>query len=161
MTTRPDLLMRDESDLHWCWLEEEQDACVVVSERMELIYVNSVGRDLVSGEWFGKRCFEAFPVIDETCAFHCPKINAVNESQEVVYCEEIVQHGLQEPATFGVALIPLGANDGRARAVLVMRRKGTNGNDGEFQAKLLRDAEDVSLRIVAREGSIPDPQMHA
>jgi hypothetical protein len=38
------------------------------------------------------RCFRVFPSIDEACAFHCPKIDAVSESPKtspkIDYCEE-------------------------------------------------------------------------
>lgn len=154
MSTDATPQLQDESDLRWCWLEEEPDACVVVSERMELIYVNTAGRELVSGDWFGKRCFETFPVADETCAFHCPKIHDVSESREVVYCEEMVRPSGHGPDTFGVGLIPLGANDGRARAVFVMRKKEPGGNDTAFQAALLRDAEGIRRRMPTTEQAI-------
>ena len=73
-------LLQDETALLWSFLEAESDACVVVSERMELIYVNTSARSLMPEGWFGKRCFEVLPVAGETCAFHCPKIRAVNEA---------------------------------------------------------------------------------
>ena len=83
--------LRDESALRWNFLEDEADACIVVSGRMELVYVNGAAKTLIPDAWFGKRCFEVLPVVDETCAFHCPKIAAVNESPDVVYCEEAVE----------------------------------------------------------------------
>ena len=92
-----DPTLQDEAALSWNFLEDEHDACIVVSERMELVYINGAAQQLVPKEWFGKRCFEVFPVVDETCAFHCPKIDAVSESPEtspkVVYCEEAVYTG--------------------------------------------------------------------
>ena len=86
---KPDYQLQDETTLRWSRLEDEPEACVV-SDRMELVYINTAARELVPGEWFGKRCFEVFPTVDEACAFHCPKIRAVNESVDVVYCEEAV-----------------------------------------------------------------------
>ena len=139
--------LRDETALHWTWLEEERDPCVVVSERMEFVYANAAAREeLVPGSWFGKRCFEVFPVVDETCAFHCPKITVVNESTDVVYGEETVcSQGI------GVAVIPLGTGrTDRGRAVLLMRGKDAGMPETEFEARLLRDARGVRDRIVAR-----------
>jgi hypothetical protein len=75
---------------------------------MELVYINTAARELVPGEWFGKRCFEVLPIVDEACTFHCPKIRAVNESVDVVYCEETVFAGNNDRRVFGVGLIPLG-----------------------------------------------------
>ena len=81
---KPDSQLQDATALRWNRLEDEREACVVVSDRMELVYINSAARALVPREWFGKRCFEVLPTVDEACAFHCPKIRAVNESVEVV-----------------------------------------------------------------------------
>ena len=52
---------QDSSGLRWSRLEDEREACVVVSDRMELVYINTAARELVPGEWFGKRCFEVLP----------------------------------------------------------------------------------------------------
>ncbi len=144
-------LLRDETALRWSFLEDERDACVVVSERMELVYINAAARELVPGEWFGKRCFEVFPVVDETCAFHCPKIRAVSESLDVVYCEETVCSRDKGCVVFGVGLIPLGPEgDDRARAVFLLRAKEEGSEESEFRAQLLLDAESARRRITSR-----------
>ena len=39
--------LQDEIALHWNWLEEQPDPCVVVSERMEFVYANAPARALV------------------------------------------------------------------------------------------------------------------
>lgn len=143
--------LQDETALHWNWLDAEPDACVVVSERMEFVYANSAARGLVPSRWFGRRCFELLPVVDETCAFHCPKITAVSESTDVVYCEETVCLAGKDCEVFGVGLIPLGTGRAdRGRAVLVMRGKGDDIQEAEFEARLLCDAKAVRDRIVAR-----------
>ena len=143
--------LRDEAALHWNWLEEERDPCVVVSERMEFVYANAAARALVSGPWFGKRCFELLPVVDETCAFHCPKIIAVTESTDVVYCEETVCSDGSDCDVFGVGVIPLGTGRvDRGRAVLLMRDKDEGRAGADFEAWLLRDAKAMRDRIVAR-----------
>lgn len=145
----PHPVLREEATLRWCFLEDEPGACVVVSERMELIYINDAARGLVPGEWFGKRCFEVLPIVDEACAFHCPKIRAVSESVGVVYCEERVGSGAQDSVVFGVGLIPLGPESrDRARAVLVMLPKPESAEEGEFRARLLGDAGRVQ-RLIA------------
>ena len=65
------------------------------------------------------------PIVDEACAFHCPKIRAVSEAVDVVYCEETVLMGNNDRRVFGVGLIPLGpSSDDYARAVFLLRAKG-------------------------------------
>ena len=147
---KPDSQLQDETTLRWSRLEDEPEACVV-SDRMELVYINTAARELVPGEWFGKRCFEVFPTVDEACAFHCPKIRAVNESVEVVYCEETVSVGNHDRRVFGVGLIPLGpGSDDRARAVLLLRAKEGSVEEGGFREQLLADAKSLAQRISAR-----------
>ena len=103
--------LRDEASLQWAFLDDEEDPCMVLSERMEFVYVNGAARTLVPEEWFGKRCFEVLPTVDETCAFHCPKMDAVHDSvdpKQVVYCEEVIYKGNLDRLVLGVGLIPLG-----------------------------------------------------
>ena len=150
-----DPTLRDETALRWNFLDEEADPCIVVSERMELVYINAAAQTLVPQEWFGKRCFEVLPVVDETCAFHCPKIEAVNDpattSPTVAYCEETLYKGNLDRLVLGVGLIPLGrAQSDRARAVFVLRTKDNAADEKTFETQLLRDAEDVRTRVVAR-----------
>ena len=144
--------LQEETALRWNFLEDEQEACVVVSERMEFVYMNAVARNLVPERWFGKRCFEVLPIVDEKCAFHCPKLQTVGEaaSLDVVYCEETVRSGLEGRAVFGVGLIPLGsAGDDPSRAVLLLRRKDGHGDDSVFSEQLLHDAKGLRQRISA------------
>ena len=152
--SNPDLpsALRDETAMRWSFLEEVLEPCLVVSERMEFVYVNTAARDLVPDGWFGKRCFEVLPVADETCAFHCPKIRAVNEAADIVYCEESVRAANGLSAVFGVGLIPVGPGvDERARAVFLLRRKDRAHEqaEGEFKAQVVKAAERVRGRIVA------------
>ena len=79
---------KDENAIRWEFLEQEGDACAVVSERMELLYLNEAGRSLTLPDWFAKRCFEVLPNRDEHCAWHCPTITAVSDAEEITYCEE-------------------------------------------------------------------------
>ena len=148
--TEPDSELQDRAALRWTRLEDERGACVVVSDRMELVYVNAAARALVAGEWFGRHCFEVLPIVDEACAFHCPKIRAVNESVDVVYCEETVLLGDNDRRVFGVGLIPLApSRDDHARAVLLLRPKEESIEDNAFRAQLLADAKSLARRIVA------------
>ena len=148
-TDAKDQPLKDEMALRWSFLEDEDDPCVVVSQRMEFVYVNSAARALVPDGWFGKRCFEVLPIVDENCAFHCPKIEAVNEASEVAYCEETVFSGATESAVLGVGLIPLGASrDDQARAVFLLRDKRGSADESDFKEHLLHDAERVRQRIV-------------
>ena len=143
--------LRDEVALHWNWLEAERDPCIVVSERMEFVYANAAACKLVPAHWFGKHCFELLPVVDETCAFHCPKITSVTEATDVVYCEETVCLQGQDCDVLEVGLIPLGTGRAdRGRAVLLMRRKDVVTPEPDFEATLLRDAAAVRDRIVGR-----------
>ena len=153
-----DPTLRDETALQWSFLDDEHDPCVVVSERMELVYVNTAARGLMPSEWFGKRCFEVFPVADQTCAFHCPKIDAVNEtsdtSSKVAYCEETLYNANLKREVLGVGLIPLGpARTDRARAVFVLRSRDSSADAPAFESQLLRDADVVRQRIAAH---LPD-----
>ena len=147
-----DSRLRDEGTLRWSCLEDEREGCIVVSERMELVYINAAARELMPGEWFGKRCFEVLPTVDETCKFHCPKVRAVNEALDIVYCEETVRLGNDDRRVFGVGLIPLGpGRDDRARAVLLLRRKEESGPESAFRTQLLMDAKNLERRIASRE----------
>jgi len=146
----PDSQLQDRAALRWSRLEDEPGACVVVSDRMELVYMNAAALELVAGAWFGKRCFEVLPSVDEACAFHCPKIRAVNESVDVVYCEETVLVGINALRVFGVGLIPLGpGRDDRARAVLLLRAKEESVEESAFRAQLLADAKSLARSITA------------
>ena len=68
-----DRTLRDEASLQWAFLDDEEDPCMVLSERMECVYVNGAARTLVPEEWFGKRCFEVLPTVDETVPFTVPR----------------------------------------------------------------------------------------
>ena len=143
--------LRDEVALPWNWLEEETDPCVVVSERMEFVYANAAARQLVPSQWFGKHCFELLPVVDQPCAFHCPKITSVSEATDGVYCEETVCMQGREGDVYGVGRIPLGGGrKDRGRAVLLMRGKSVVKPEPEFEARVLRDAEAIRDKVVAR-----------
>ncbi|MCM3881570.1 MAG: PAS domain-containing protein [Vicinamibacterales bacterium] len=139
--------LQDETALRWSALEREREPCIVVSERMELVYLNAAARQLAPGVWFGKRCFEVLPNVDESCALHCPKIRAVTESPDVVYCEETIGTRESDQQGFGVGLIPLGpGGDTPARAILLLRAKD-GSDDSVFQGQLLQDAKSLAKRI--------------
>ncbi len=143
-------ILEDESAIRWEFLEDESDACAVVSERMELLYLNEAGRALTLPDWFAKRCFEVLPNRDEHCAWHCPNITAVSDASEITYCEEALSPADGPSVTLGTAVIPIehSAEDG-ARALLMFRRKDTGGDQQSFQEKLLADARDLHARVSA------------
>lgn len=152
-TPEPKSTLEDETALRWGFLEDEREACVVVSDRMELVYINVAGRALVPAHWFGKRCFEVLPVVNERCAWHCQTIRAVNESVNIVYCEEVVLSPSGSVLQLGVGAIPL-ATGGQdpAKAVLLLRHKDASCDEDEFRSELLQEAERMHERIVARLG---------
>lgn len=117
-------ILQDEDLLRWGFLEENTQACAVVSDRMELVYLNEPARALVPEEWFGRRCFEVMPTANDVCAFNCPTVAAVHDSHEILYCEEVLKTRDGATAKLGVAVIPLlGMSGDEARAVLLMRPK--------------------------------------
>ncbi len=142
-------ILRDENAIRWEFLEDEDDACAVVSARMELLYLNGAGRALTLPDWFAKRCFEVLPNRDENCAWHCPTITAVSDAEEITYCEEALAPTDGPSVTLGTAVIPMQhhTEDG-AKAVLMFRRKSTDGDEKRFQEKLLADARDLHARVV-------------
>lgn len=145
--------LQDETALRWGFLEDESEACVVVSDRMELVYINAAGRTLVPAHWFGKRCFEVLPVVNESCAWHCPTILAVSESVKIVYCEETVLSPSGSILRLGVGAIPVatGALD-PAKSVLLLRPKEAGCDEDTFRRDLLLEAEGVRARIAAHLG---------
>ena len=141
-------ILKDENAIRWEFLDTESDPCAVVSERMELLYLNEAGRSLTLPDWFAKRCFEVLPNRDENCAWHCQTITAVSQAKEITYCEEVLAPIDGPSVTFGTAVIPIQHNtkDG-ARALLIFRPKSSDGDQSRFQEKLLADARDLHVRV--------------
>ncbi len=138
--------LEDESALRWGFLEGDPDACAVVSDRMELVYMNEPARKLVSESWFGRRCFEIFPTVNDLCAFHCPTMTAVHESHDVLYCEENLRTPNGPVRELGVAVIPLeGMSQDEARSLLLLRPKSESTRDA-----LLEDASKLRTRLASR-----------
>jgi hypothetical protein len=137
--------LEDEAALRWGFLEEDPDACAVVSDRMELVYMNHPARALVSESWFGRRCFEIFPTANDLCAFHCPTMTAVHESVDILYCEETLRSPDGAVRELGVAVIPLqGMSHDEARALLLLRPKTPS------REPLLEEAAKLRGRLVSR-----------
>ena len=141
-------ILEDENAIRWEFLENERDACAVVSERMELLYLNSAGRSLTLPHWFAKRCFEVLPNPDEHCAWHCPTIAAVSNAEVITYCEEALSPPDGAARTLGTAVIPLEhtAEDG-AKALLMFREKTAGAEEERFRESLLKDARALNARI--------------
>lgn len=132
----------------WNFLEEEADACAVVTRRMEVIFLNPAARRLVPRRWFGCRCWEIFPVGDESCAARCPAVRAVSRGSEIIYCEETLFPRGGEPVPVGVAVIPVaGSPEDGQRAVLLIRPKPAGAAGQDFRGELLARAEALHARI--------------
>ena len=149
MTEASKSQFREEHLLRWGFLDDETESCAVVSDRMELVYMNEAARGLVPIEWFGRRCFEVFPTADELCALHCPTVTAVHESHEILYCKEVLRTADGGQQELGVAVIPLeGASDDEARAVLLLRAQEEK-EDESSKAELLERARDLKTTVLA------------
>jgi hypothetical protein len=146
-------ILRDENAMRWEFLEDQSDACAVVSKRMELLYLNQAGRALSLPDWFAKRCFEVLPNQDRNCAWHCPTITAVGSATQITYCEEALAPGGEPSVILGTAVIPMqhSAEDG-AKALLLFRPKAGDSDQSHFEKKLLADAGELHARVAAHHG---------
>ncbi len=125
----------------WHFLEQAGDACAVVTRRMEVLYLNAAARVLVPSEWFGRRCWEVFPVAEEGCAARCPAIRAVSNAEDIAYCEEtlVAPDGITQ--NLGVAVIPLRiAGAEGEQAILLLRPKAPGEPEDILRRELLRRA---------------------
>lgn len=127
----------------WSFLEEEREACCLVSRRMELLYLNVPARALVSDDWFGRRCWERFPVASETCVAACAAVRAVNQASEITCCEEYLYPEDASPVRVAIAVIPLNSQADGAQALLLFRPKDADVDEAVFEQSLVDDA--VSL----------------
>lgn len=125
----------------WSFLDQEHDPCSVVSQHMEVLYLNAAARLIIPADWFGLRCWQAFPVHDDRCASRCLAVWAVGHSNEIVYCEETIYPGSGVPLMIGVAVTPLGnmQADGE-QAILLLRPKPADAAEDAFKRVLLEDA---------------------
>lgn len=141
----------------WSFLDQQSDPCCVVSQRMEVLHVNAAARPLIPEDWFGRRCWQAFPVQDNRCASSCPAVWAVSHSDEIVYCEETIYPGGGEPVTVGVAVTPLGNTqaDGE-QSILLLRPKPADSPGDAFQRALLEDARRLQSRSFAHIKTDPN-----
>lgn len=141
-------ILKEETAMRWGFLDDETEPCAVVTERMELVYLNGLARVLTPPEWFAKRCFEVLPVTNEQCAWQCPTITAVHEAKELTYCEEHLRQDDGGTIDLGTAVIPLSRSceDG-AKALLMFRLKEEGVEGSEFQKELLRDASNLQAQL--------------
>ncbi len=128
----------------WGFLEAERDACSVVTRQMVVVYLNEAARSLVPPEWFGRRCWDVFPVGEENCASGCAAVAAVSKADDIVYCEETIHAADGSPLRLGLAVIPLRAAARMGeRAILLLRPKAPDMADENFRTKLLERAADL------------------
>ena len=145
-TPRDKSILEDESALRWGFLEDEPDACAVVSDRMELVYMNEPARKLVAESWFGRRCFEIFPTANDLCAFHCPTMTAVHQSHDILYGDETLRAPGGPVLELGVAVIPLeGMSRDEARSLLLLRPKSESTREA-----LLEEASKLEGRLASK-----------
>lgn len=149
-TSNSESPLSDEAALRWGFLEDETEACAVVSDRMELVYLNRPARDLVPVSWFGRRCFEVFPVADELCAFTCPTINAVHEATEIKHCHESLRLENGVSRELEVAVIPLGNMPTEvASALLLLRNQEIQLDPDEDEKQLFAAAARVQKTVLS------------
>lgn len=142
--TEERLLRQRRMASRWGFLEAERDACSVVTRQMVVVYLNEVARSLVPPGWFGRRCWDVFPVGEESCASRCAAVAAVSNADDIVYCEEIIYAAEGAPLHLGVAVIPLRvAPPAEERAVLLLRPKAPEMADENFRSKLLERAAEL------------------
>jgi hypothetical protein len=142
-------LLQEETSMRWGFLDQEPEACAVVTTRMELLYLNFACQSLVPADWFSRRCFEVLPHEDALCALDCPTIHAVQTAAEITVCEETLRFDDGRAATLGTAVIPLQQSDDRAKAVLLFRSKDPATDADAFTSRLLSDARDLRDRVSA------------
>jgi hypothetical protein len=137
----------------WRFLEEKTDACSVLSRRMELLYLNSAARALAPGQWFGRRCWNVFPVADPSCAARCPVIKAFSSSGEIAYCEETVFPPGQSPLVLSVAVIPVPGNaEHETSTVLFMRPKPADIPEAANRSQMIEEARRLQALCVSGAG---------
>ena len=142
--------LRDEAAMRWGFLEDETDPCAVVSERMELVYLNALARILTPPQWFAKRCFEVLPATDEQCAWQCPTIAAVHQAEDITYCEESLHGDDASVVILGTAVIPVAqVCEDESSALLLFRHKDESGDEAEFRKELLEDASQLQARVTS------------
>ena len=146
-------ILEDEARLRWGFLEDESEACAAVSDRMELVYLNEPARNLVPLTWFGKRCFEVFPVANELCAFSCPTINAVHEAAEIRHCHESLRLENGVSRELEVAVIPLGSAKRRATALLLLRNPEILTDPEQDEKRLFEQAARIQKMVMERLGT--------
>ncbi|MDH3452557.1 MAG: PAS domain-containing protein [Gammaproteobacteria bacterium] len=140
-------LLKEETSMRWGFLDQEPEACAVVTTRMELVYLNYACQSLVPVDWFSRRCFEVLPHEDALCALDCPTIHAVQTAQEITVCEETLRFDDGSTAALATAVIPLKEPDDIAKAVLLFRKKDLAADADAFTARLLEDAQALLERM--------------
>ncbi len=117
---------------------------------MEVLHVNEAARPLIAEDWFGRRCWQTFPVKDNQCASSCPAVRAVGHSSEITYCEENIYPGNGAPIAVGVAVIPLAGRqaDGE-QAILLLRPKSGEVTADIFKRVLLENASRLQRQASA------------
>ncbi len=151
--SRLNVELNDEAAFQWDFLEAESDACAVLTERMEMLYLNAAGRDWVEQDWFGKHCWEVFPTRQKNCVFRCATIQALGRGDEAKFHTETLLRKDGSSIKLGIGWIPLSARAGDKAAAMMLLRpcadEDDEGGEPAFKEKLLEAATLLKARIVA------------
>ncbi|MAG71295.1 MAG: hypothetical protein CL471_13520 [Acidobacteria bacterium] len=139
-------LRRRETAERWHHLEGLDDACAVVTRRMEVVYLNETARSLAVDDWYGRPCWHVLPVRDPSCVWTCAAVRAVSLA-ESLYCEETIYPKHGAPVTLGVGVVPVGEDSTRGDALLLLRLKSPGGGNDGFRQEVIRAAEDLQARV--------------
>jgi hypothetical protein len=118
---------------------------------MELLYLNATARALARPQWLGHRCWQVFPVADQSCAARCPVSQAIRGLKEISYCEETIYPSGQSPLVLSVAVIPLpGLTDEEPNALIFMRPKAKTRAGDSMGADMIEEARELQALCLKR-----------
>ena len=137
----------------WSFLEDQPVACGVITQRMEVVYLNEAARSLAAPEWFGSRCWQVFPVEDPSCASSCRVPKAISDATEITYCEEQLRPDAQPSITVGVAVIPWrGEHEDDLHGILLLQARPPGTEAVAFRKQLLGRAREILTVALSRLG---------
>ncbi len=157
---------QEAATVRWDFLENQADACGVVTRHMALVFLNGPARALVGDGWFQRRCWDVFPVWEGGCAGRCPAVRSIASGCEdgasedgIVYCEERLDVGSEDPLVLGVAVIRLPASleFGEGGLLLLRPKSCEREEEGVFRRELIADATGILevVRSRVREAICP------
>jgi len=138
------LLVTEELAMNrWRFLDDLDEPVCILTRKMEVVFLNMACCGVVPPDWFGNRCWDAFPVENKSCALTCPAVKALAKGGDVPYFEELLQVA-EAPLRLGVAVIPFGGfGRGFEEALVVLRVKDPLADRAAFQAVLELRAREI------------------